>query len=192
MFPERKKFAFTVFDDTDNATVANVKPIYDLLHSCGIKTTKSVWVYRSRGFFKGSSLQDAEYLSFINELQDQGFEIGLHNVGDGIFTRQEIRDGLDLFKEKIGYYPRIHANHASNPDNLFWREKRFEWPISLMYKILSRRKAERGGESPISNYFWGDFAKQHIRYIRNLTFNGINTIASDPKMPYQINRTAEF
>jgi hypothetical protein len=192
MFPESKKFAFTVCDDTDNATVENVKPVYDLLYSCGIKTTKLVWVYPPRGSFKGLSLQDKEYLSFIHELRDRGFEIGLHNVGDGIFTRQEIRDGLDLFKEKIGYYPRIHANHASNLDNLFWWEKRFEWPINLMYKLFSKRRAERGGESRINDSFWGDFAKQHIRYIRNLTFNGINTIASDPKMPYQVNRTAEF
>lgn len=192
MFPEGKKFAFTVVDDTDYATVANVKPVYDLLYSCGIKTTKSVWVYPTRGLFNGSSLQDEEYLSFIHELQDRGFEIGLHNVGDGLFTREEIRDGLDIFKENIGYYPRIHSNHASNPDNLFWWENRFVWPISLMYKLLSKSKAKRGGESRINNFFWGDYAKQHIRYIRNLTFNGINTTTSDPKMPYRINETAEF
>lgn len=192
MFPEGKKFSFTVFDDTDNATVANVKPVYDLLHSCGIRTTKSVWVYPPRGFFKGSSLQDAEYMRFIKELQDHGFEIGLHNVGDGVFTREEIRDGLEQFKEKIGHYPQIHSNHASNMDNLFWWEKRFVWPVSLIYKLLCECKAERGGESRVNKFFWGDFAKRHIRYIRNLTFKGINTIASDPKMPYQINETAEF
>ena len=102
MFPDGKKFAFTIFDDTDYATVANVKPVYDLLYVCGIKTTKSVWVYPSRGFFNGSSLQDKEYLDFIHELRDRGFEIGLHNIGDGLFTRQEISDGLNIFKEYIG------------------------------------------------------------------------------------------
>ncbi len=30
-FPENKKFAFSIFDDTDGATVDNVRPIYDLL-----------------------------------------------------------------------------------------------------------------------------------------------------------------
>lgn len=192
MFPDGKKFAFTIFDDTDYATVENVKPVYDLLYGCGIQTTKSVWVYPSRGFFNGSSLQDKEYLDFIHELQGRGFEIGLHNIGDGLFTRQEIRDGLDMFNKYIGYYPRIHSNHARNSDNLFWWEKRFVWPVSLMYKLLSKNRPECGGESKINNFFWGDFAKQHIRYIRNLTFNGINTIASDPKMPYLINKTAEF
>lgn len=192
MFPGGKKFAFTVCDDTDNATVANVKPVYDLLYNCGIKTTKSTWVYPPRGSFKGSSMQDEDYLSFIHELQDRGFEIGLHNVGDGPFTRQEISDGLDIFKKNIGHYPRIHSNHSANPDNLFWWENRFVWPINLMYKLLSERAAERGGESLINSFFWGDLAKRHIRYIRNLTFNGINTIASDQKMPYRINKMAEF
>lgn len=192
MFPGGKKFAFTIFDDTDNATVENVKPVYDLLYSCGIKTTKSVWVYPPRGRFSGSSLQNEEYLGFIHELRDRGFEIGLHGVGDGIFTRQEIRNGLDQFKIKIGYYPQVHTNHSANPDNLFWQEKRFEWPISLMYRLLDKRKTKSEGESRSRSSFWGDYAKQNIRYIRNLTFNGINTISSDPKMPYQINRTAEF
>jgi len=192
MFPEGKKFAFTVCDDTDNATVANVKPVYDLLYSCSIKTTKSTWVYPPRGSCKGSSIQDEEYLSFIHELQDRGFEIGLHNVGDGLFSRQEISDGLDIFKEKIGYYPKIHSNHSANPDNLFWWENRFVWPINLIYKLFKNSTVKRGGELQINNFFWGDLTKRHIRYIRNLTFNNINTIASDPKMPYQINKTAEF
>jgi hypothetical protein len=192
MFPEGKKFAFTVCDDTDNATVANVKPVYDLLYSCGIKTTKSTWVYPPRGSCKGSSIQDEKYLGFIHELQDRGFEIGLHNVGDGLFTRQEISDGLDIFKEKIGYYPKIHSNHSANPDNLFWWENRFVWPINLIYKLFRNSTVKRGGELQINNFFWGDLTKRHIRYIRNLTFNNINTIASDPKMPYQINKTAEF
>ena len=192
VFPKGKKFAFTVCDDTDNATVANVKPVYDLLYNCGIKTTKSTWVYPSRGLFKGSSIQDKEYLHFIHELQERGFEIGLHNVGDGLFTRQEISDGLDIFKENIGHYPLIQTNHSANPDNIFWWENRFVWPISLIYKIFSQSAAKRGGESIINNSFWGDLSKRHIQYIRNLTFNDINTIASDPKMPYPINKTAEF
>ncbi|MFN6945112.1 MAG: hypothetical protein ACK4ND_09200 [Cytophagaceae bacterium] len=28
-FPEDKKFAFTIFDDTDHARVENVKPVYE-------------------------------------------------------------------------------------------------------------------------------------------------------------------
>ena len=42
-FPQGKRFAFTIVDDTDVATVANVKPLYDLLHELGFRTTKTVW-----------------------------------------------------------------------------------------------------------------------------------------------------
>ena len=41
-FPHGKRFAFTIVDDTDVATVANVKPLYDLLHELGFRTTKRI------------------------------------------------------------------------------------------------------------------------------------------------------
>lgn len=37
-FPDGKSFGFTVFDDTDSATVEKIKPVYDYLYSLGIKT----------------------------------------------------------------------------------------------------------------------------------------------------------
>jgi hypothetical protein len=42
-WPNNKDFAFTIIDDTDNSTVSNVKPIYNLLADLGLKTTKTVW-----------------------------------------------------------------------------------------------------------------------------------------------------
>ncbi|NMA72702.1 MAG: hypothetical protein GX963_00760 [Bacteroidales bacterium] len=96
-WPYDKKFAFTIVDDTDGGTVSNLKPIYDLLYESGIKTTKTVWVYPSRDKFKGGSLLDNNYLEFIKQLEQRGFEIALHNVGSGSFTKKEIEKGLELF-----------------------------------------------------------------------------------------------
>jgi len=42
-WPEGKKFAFTVFDDTDLSTLGNVREIYSFLMDHGFRTTKSVW-----------------------------------------------------------------------------------------------------------------------------------------------------
>ena len=42
-WPEQRKFAFTIVDDTDKATVENVKPVYDFLAESGIRTTKTAW-----------------------------------------------------------------------------------------------------------------------------------------------------
>lgn len=196
-FPDSKQFAFTIFDDTDNGTVQNLTPIYSLLNDCNIKTTKSVWVYPPRGSFKGECLLDDDYAAFALKLQDQGFEIGLHNVGDGPFSRDEILKGLEIFKNIVGQYPRVHTNHVSNPDNIYGGSKRFSFPINAIYGFLG--KYHHGGEAPHSfgddpnsEHFWGDAAKRHIDYQRNLTFNSINTLACDPKMPYAVTSKSTY
>ena len=189
-FPGGARFGFSIFDDADNATVANSAPVYRLLAAHGIRTTKSVWVYPSRGAYGGESLLDQNYRDWVLELKAQGFEIGLHNVGDGAFSRQEILAGLDVFRDIIGSYPRTHSNHVSNPDCIYWWDRRFEWPFTLLYRAAYRviygPLASRAGHDPSSVHFWGDACKEHISYVRNLTFNGINTQADDPRMPYRV------
>ncbi|MHA7924113.1 MAG: hypothetical protein ACX936_02845 [Marinobacter sp.] len=187
-WPRGAKFAFSIFDDTDNATTANCKPVYDYLIEKGILTTKSVWVYPPKGKYLGSSLSDADYLRWLKGIDKRGVEIGLHNVGDGKFSRPEILSGLLTFQERLGYSPRIHCNHVSNADNLYWWDRRFVWPISVIYRIgyfLKRRKSPPlGGDAKSSDCFWGDAAKEKIKYVRNLTFAKVNTLSRDPKMPW--------
>jgi hypothetical protein len=48
-WPEGKRFAFTVFDDTDGMTMLNGPPIYDFLADLGFLTTKSVWPIQVKG-----------------------------------------------------------------------------------------------------------------------------------------------
>ena len=43
IYPDNKDFIFTIFDDTDVATLDSIRPIYDYLYSLRIFTTKSVW-----------------------------------------------------------------------------------------------------------------------------------------------------
>lgn len=185
IWPESKKFAFTIFDDTDNSYIDNISPIYDLLNKNEIYTTKSVWVKPSKDEFEGYCLEDAVYLKYIKELEKQGFEIALHNVGSGYFSRAEITEGVDFFRELMGGNPKIQVNHVSNPDNLYWGSKRFVKPFSFLYRLLSRRGPDKSsGEETDSIHFWGDIVKERIKYIRNFTFNGINTLKYDPHMPY--------
>jgi len=184
-YPQQKQFAFTIIDDTDNATVANVKPVYDLLFELGLLTTKTVWVYPSRDSYSGQSLQDADYVAFLKDIQNKGFDIQLHNVGSGNFLREEIKSGLEIFKQKMGYYPSMQINHASNKDNLYWGHKRFGTLLKWFYKRFISSRNIFFGDDPQSDYFWGTEAKKHIKYIRNRVFNGINTLKYDPNMPYQ-------
>ena len=56
--PEGKRFVFTIFDDTDSATLENVRGVYALLADLGFRTTKSCWVVdgdRNQGKFPGDT-----------------------------------------------------------------------------------------------------------------------------------------
>lgn len=183
-WPDSKRFAFTIIDDTDNSFIENIEPIYNLLYTNNIKTTKTVWVYPPRDKYEGESLQNNNYYRFVHELQLKGFEIALHNVGSGCFNRDEIKKGLNIFKELIGYYPRIQINHADNLDNIYWGQDRYSNVLKNIYKVLYGEKRKTYGTEFTSDYFWGDLCKEHIKYIRNYVFNGINTQKYDPKMPY--------
>ncbi len=178
IFPQNKQFALTIIDDTDGAEIQNIKPVYDFLDQLGLRTTKTVWVYPSKDKFKGSSLADYRYRQFIKKLQKQGFEIALHGVGSGEFRRKEIIEGLKTFQKFFGF-PKIQINHGQNPDNLYWGIKRFQ--LFRPFWRLGQFK----GDQKSSDYFWGDLSRKQIKYVRNFTFRDINTLKSDPLMPYQ-------
>lgn len=191
-WPGGKKFAFTIIDDTDNGTVSNLKPVYDLLNELGIKTTKTVWVYPPRDSFGGECLLDQEYLEFVKKLEQRGFEIALHNVGSGSFARDEILSGVETFREIMGFYPTMQINHASNLDNIYWGAERYTRALRGLMRLVYGNKREYYGTNPSSKHFWGDISKKHFKYIRNHTFNGINTLKYDPKMPYKVAEKDEY
>ena len=65
-WPNNHKFAFTIFDDTDFATLKNIKPIYSFLNDIGLKTTKSVWTLESKvknPYITGSTCEEKDYLN---------------------------------------------------------------------------------------------------------------------------------
>lgn len=179
-------FYFSIVDDTDDSTLENTKPIYDFLYEKGIKSTKTVWVYPPRDkASSGDSLQRPEYLNFVKKLQQQGFEIGLHNVGSGEYTRKEILKGLEEFKEKLGDYPRIHINHSYNPDSIYGGYKRFNWPFNrIVRKMYPQYAGIFQGEIKESAYYWGDKHKEVIKFNRNHEIRHLNTTRFDKYMPY--------
>jgi len=183
---QKHKFIFTIIDDTDDAFLENIKPIYDLLTEKKIFITKTVWVYPPRdNVSRGDSLQVPEYLEFIRDIKDKGFEIGLHNVGSGAFTRDEILSGIEEFKDKLGEYPKIHVNHSYNPDSIYGGHKRFNFLFSqIVKKAYPQYAGVFQGEDKRSPYFWGDKHKQVILFNRNHEIDDINTARFDRFMPY--------
>jgi len=188
-FPDNKRFAFTVFDDTDSGTVANLTPVYDHLHILGMRTTKSVWPLQSvpEGKIGGASLADAEYLRFILGLKQRGFEIALHGVRNHDAPRELIKKGLDRFRELVGHRPRIHCNHSTNRDNIYWGNARFSHPL-VKFAYGAKRLRKSGwfqGHIKGTPYFWGDLCRERIKYVRNLTFDEINLDRVNPTLPYK-------
>ena len=184
-FPGTKRFAFTIFDDTDLSTVENVAPIYGLLSEIGMRTTKSVWPLASvaDGYLGGASLQNPEYLAFVLGLKRAGFEIALHNVRNTCSMRPEIESGLEEFKRLIGYYPRVHTNHAVNRENLYWGPARFS-RLAPLYRAMTPLHHRFEGHIERSSYFWGDLCRRRIDYVRNFVFREINLERVNPNMPY--------
>ncbi len=185
-WPQNFSFAFTVVDDTDGATVKNVKPVYDYLYSKGILTTKTVWVFPPKDDrYTGECLTDGSgYLEFIKDLKSKGFEIAFHNAASGGNTREETEEAFKIFKNELSVYPNMHINHANNVENIYWGYKRFSGPVRFIYKHLKKGVSSLGDDER-SEYFWGDLCKNNIKYIRNRTFNGINTLKEDTRVVYK-------
>jgi len=178
-YPDGKDFIFTIFDDTDVATLGNIQPIYDFLSSVGIYTTKSVWPLnsdcRDSDYLGSHTLEHDAYRNYIVTLADKGFEIGFHGASMESSLREETIRGMEFIKEVVGYYPRVYACHAVNNENMYWGENRFSYMLSkYIYNILSKDRRIYQGENESSPHFWGDICCKNISYVRTFTFNEIN------------------
>jgi hypothetical protein len=189
-FPHGKRFAFTVLDDTDVATVENVGPVYRLFESLGLRTTKTIWSMPcpegSADFSDSETLDDPEYRDFVVDLQRRGFEIASHGATMESSTRARTVAGLERFRETFGSYPRVHVNHSHNRENVYWGTARLDDPVLVrLYRRLNGQPAQYyQGHQEESPYWWGDLCREHVMYVRNLTFEATNIARINPSMPY--------
>lgn len=188
-FPGGKAFAFTIVDDTDMATLARLKPIYGVLERYGLRTTRTTWVYETNDpanpANRGDSLQNPEYRAFLLDLQAKGFEIALHGVRGGNSPRADIVRGLDEYRDVLGAYPTIQINHSLNRDNLYWGPHLYTIaPMRWAARLAIRQPFD--GHDPSSPNYWGDLARQHVKYVRRFTYSEINLRRVVPDMPYHL------
>jgi len=188
-WPDGKRFALTIVDDTEGSTLENVPPVYDLLRSLGLVTTKTVWPlgFRRTPRFGGGTLGDEAYRDWVLELAQSGFEVALHGGTDHSSTREETIAAIDRFREVIGADPRVHVNHFGQREGMYWGDARLDGLPAAAYRAATRllRSDDRYyGHVEGSEYFWGDVCRERIEYVRNFTTPGVNTLRFDPLMPY--------
>jgi len=187
-WPNGKQFAFTIFDDTDNSTVQNAPKVYDFLSELGMLTTKSVWPIKGEDvpLIGGSTCDNPEYLQWVLNLMQQGFEIALHNVAYHTSKRLQINEGIEKFKSYFGYYPNVHANHVDCLDSIYWGDERLSGFYKFIYNLITQYKknGQFKGTTQSSDFFWGDICQERIQYVRNFVYSNINTLKACPYMPY--------
>ena len=192
--PYGKNFAFTVTDDPDGNKFKKVKLVYDFLLQEGFKTTAAVWVKnadKSNGwperpvtnYSYGDTTENKEYLEYFRFLQKNGFEIATHTISAGNDYRKDTLDGYETFKKHFGKYPNMVIMHSKNLENLYWGKDIFTNRFMKFFAGLLATNPY-SGHIETSKYFWGDFAKDHIKYVRMWGTPSINTLAFDPYMPY--------
>ncbi len=188
-FPDNKRFAFSIFDDTDLSTVENVKPLYDLLLELEIFTTKSVWMFSKNDthnpYYHSQTLEDPEYLDFVRRLKRNGFEIAFHNASMDSDVREITISAIERFKELLGVYPNIHVNHERNKENIYWGKERLNSLALRFIMMLLRKSSESFGHISGSPFFWGDVCQKHVTYVRNFIFREINLLRINPTLPYK-------
>ncbi|MDH3600417.1 MAG: hypothetical protein OEU26_12350 [Candidatus Tectomicrobia bacterium] len=187
-WPDGKDFAFTIFDDTDLQTVENAREVYAFLADMGLRTTKSVWPLRGglRPKIGGMTCEDAAYLQWVLSLQEQGFEVALHNVTYHTSPRPVTVQGIEQFHHLFGHYPFSMANHVGCYEGIYWGNSRLTGLHEALYNVLLRYRKTNVFQGHIENssLFWGDICKEHIQYVRNFIFGEINTLSICPFMPY--------
>jgi hypothetical protein len=165
--------------------------VYALLQELNMRATKTVWTVAcpegSKIFFAGHTLDNEGYAEFVRGLARAGFELAFHCATMESSQRERTVAGLDRFREFTGEWPRAHANHGHNRDNLYWGVDRVDLaPVRLFYRLANGHPRDWfQGHVQGSEYWWGDLCRDHIEYVRNLTFEEVNLLRVNPTLPYR-------
>jgi hypothetical protein len=195
-FPNGRRFAFTILDDTDDATFENIVPVYDRLREYGFRTTKTVWPLDcpegSQEYFAAETLQRPEYLSYVQQLVADGFELASHGATMESSDRERTLRGLEFLDRHFDTTLQLYANHGENREDVYWGAERFRTPLLRWLVRTIERNRRDGyycGEVEGSPFFWGDECRKRFRYVRNFTFSSLDALSFNPEMPYSTSST---
>ncbi|MDD1777127.1 MAG: hypothetical protein LUQ65_03090 [Candidatus Helarchaeota archaeon] len=191
LYPFGKRFAISMADDTDGATLSQIQPVYDHLHPLGIRLTKTVWPLKATDIcgdypglpLVGDTLEDRSYREYCEKLHSRGVEIALHTASAGNSVREETIKAYDFFEEIFGHPPDTNIMHSRNKDNIYWGKYCVSNPL-LARLIGCLEPQEFLGHKKDSPYYWGDICRERTKYVRLFATLKANTLAYDPATPY--------
>lgn len=193
MYPNGAEFAFTILDDTDDTTLVNGPPVYDVLRDYGLRTTKTVWTFdvphEQRGIYHaGETLETPDYLQWVQQLEREGFEIAFHNASMASSNRETTIRALDHLSTAFQRPVRLHCNHGQNRENLHWGAARYQsLPVNLLARLRDGSAGARAyqGEVAGSPFYWSDIANRRISYIRSMAFCRLDGLHIPPYRPFK-------
>lgn len=187
IWPNGKRFAFSIFDDPDSQSEEVSRLVYGFLDELGLRTTKAVWPLAPLRApnSPGETCANGSFLRHCQELKGRGFEIAFHNATCHSATREETIAALDSFRDFFGEDPVTMANHY-NQEAVYWGPARLSSLPRILYQgaTLGRTSGRFFGHIPNHPAFWGDVCRARIRYCRNFVFAAVDTLGACPWMPY--------
>lgn len=190
-FPFGKRFAVSLIDDTDGATLSAIDPVYGAIVGAGLRSTKTVWPLRATAQsgghrcqpLLGDTLEDESYRTFCRELCRAGFEIAMHTASAGDSLRAETLRAYDVFEDTFGSPPSTNVMHGRNRENIYWGKYMVPQPVlSGLLSVVD--DTPFAGHLESSPYFWGDICQARTRYVRLFDTLATNTLAFDPATPF--------
>lgn len=188
IWPDGRRFAFTIFDDPDLQSGRDGVLVYDFLADLGFRTTRGVWPLAPTDGPTGvhGHCEQTEHVAWLRSLRARGFELGLHNARLHTSPREITILAIEHYRRLFDAEPLTLANHMDNGDAIYWGDNRVSGWRKLIYDLGTRGKNLNRfhGHEPGHELFWGDICQREIGYVRNFVFRDLNTLAACPEMPY--------
>src|SRR5207249_3161831 len=102
---------------------------------------------------------------WIRDLSSLRFEVAFHGATTHSSPRQTIIEGLDRFRDTVGYDPRIYIAHVGQAEGMYWGDARLDGPLQKFYRCahgLRGRERSYTGHVPGDPHFWGDICRERI------------------------------
>ena len=110
-------------------------------------------------YIGGLTLASDQYRDWVRKLEQQGFEIAMHNTAYETSSRAQTELGFQRFREIIGHDPSCLANHADCYEGIYWGKLSANGDQRTHLQLTDTIPAQKPISRPSRGRFlsfWGD------------------------------------